>query len=130
MELQPSRLLVLLIIFNWMTCMMIEHFAALEINLPSVFDKMARESVSVDLISTLSESSVPLEVSMPRIWALPHFMLGDARRSEEKTSLHSNDRWVARRADSLQKCLGWDMTVSLENLPLQQFDELPSNLFT
>lgn len=42
-----------------------EYLADLdEINLHGVFDEMARKSASIDVVSSLSESAVPLEVSM------------------------------------------------------------------
>ncbi|CAM6081530.1 unnamed protein product [Calypogeia fissa] len=112
------------------------------IDIPCLFDEISREEVFMDVLSNIAESEVVLdcsettplpecvELSLPGLRAIPDKALVEAGRGEEKSPSKCSDKWALKRANTLRKGLGWDMSTDLGDLPLKQLDQLFNNLFS
>ncbi|CAM6104388.1 unnamed protein product [Calypogeia fissa] len=125
--------------FEDMEIMYIDELAACEdvdvdnIDIYLVFDEVSREEMSMDVLSTIADSTMLapdlddepnpppecIKLSMPGFRVLPDEALVEASRGEEKSPSERSDKWAMKRANFLRKGLGWDMSTELGDLPLK-----------
>ncbi|CAM6125994.1 unnamed protein product [Calypogeia fissa] len=111
--------------FKDMEMMYINELVACEdvdldsVDIHCVFPKVSREEMSMDMLSTIVDSTVLvsglgdepnpppecIELSMPGFRVLPNEALVEASRGEERSPLERSDKWAMKRATIL---CNWD----------------------